>query len=62
VVGHCQLHKIRNVADKLSAQLAATAAKRIWAAYYAESALAAEAQLEALARKLHGTHPQPAVS
>jgi hypothetical protein len=46
VIGRCQLHKIRNVADKLPDQLAATATKRIRRAYHAETALAAEAQLE----------------
>jgi transposase-like protein len=43
VIQRCQLHKLRNVADKLPDHLAATVAKRMRAAYYADSALAAEA-------------------
>ena len=62
VIGRCQLHKIRNVADKLPDQLASTVAKRMRAAYHAESALAAEAQLEALAKELDRTHPGAAAS
>lgn len=62
VVGRCQLHKIRNVADKLPDHLAATVTKRMRAAYHAESALAAEAQLEALAKELDRTHPGAAGS
>jgi putative transposase len=50
VIGRCQLHKIRNVADKLPDHLAATVGKRMRAAYHAESAIVAQAQLEALAR------------
>jgi transposase-like protein len=62
VIGRCQLHKIRNVADKLPDQLAATVTKRMRAAYHAESALVAEAQLEALAKELERTHPGAAAS
>ena len=62
VIGRCQLHKIRNVADKLPDQLAATVTKRMRAAYHAESALVAEAQLEALAKELDRTHPGAAGS
>jgi putative transposase len=62
VIGRCQLHKIRNVADKLPDQLASTVTKRMRQAYHAESALAAEAQLEALAKELERTHPGAAGS
>ena len=62
VIGRCQLHKIRNVADKLPDHLAATVTSRIRAAYHAESALHAEAQLEALAKELERTHPGAAGS
>ncbi|HEX7463104.1 MAG TPA: IS256 family transposase [Dermatophilaceae bacterium] len=62
VIGRCQLHKIRNVADKLPDHLAATVTKRMRAAYQAESAILAEAQLEALAKELERTHPGAAGS
>ena len=62
VIGRCQLHKIRNVADKLPDHLAAAVTKRMRQAYHAESALAAEAQLEALAKELERTHPGAAGS
>lgn len=62
VIGRCQLHKIRNVADKLPDHLASTATKRMRAAYHAESAIVAEAQLEALAKELERTHPGAAAS
>jgi putative transposase len=42
--------------------LASTVTKRMRAAYHAESALAAEAQLEALAQELERTHPGAAAS
>jgi Transposase, Mutator family len=57
VIGRCQLHKIRNVADKLPDHLTATVTKRVRTAYHADSALAAQVQLEALARELDCTHP-----
>jgi transposase-like protein len=62
VIARCQLHKLRNVADKLPDHLASTVGKRMRAAYHAESALAAEAQLEALAKELDRTHPGAAAS
>jgi putative transposase len=62
VIGRCQLHKIRNVADKLPDHLASTVTKRMRAAYRAESALVAEAQLQALAKELDRTHPGAAGS
>jgi len=62
VIGRCQLHKLRNVADKLPDHLAAAVTKRMRAAYHAESALAAQAQLEALAKELDRSHPGAAGS
>jgi len=62
VIQRCQLHKIRNVADKLPDHLASTVTSRMRAAYHAESALAAEAQLQALAKELERTHPGAAAS
>jgi transposase-like protein len=62
VIQRCQLHKIRNVADKLPDHLASTVTKRMRKAYHADSALLAEAQLEALATELQHTHPGAAGS
>ena len=62
VIARCQLHKIRNVADRLPDQLASTVTKRMRRAYHADTALAAEAQLEALAKELERTHPGAAAS
>jgi putative transposase len=62
VIARCQLHKIRNVTDRLPDRLASTVAKRMRRAYHAGSALAAEAQLEALAKELERTHPGAAAS
>ena len=62
VIQRCQLHKLRNVADKLPDHLASTVTKRMRAAYQAESAILAEAQLEALAKELDRTHPGAAAS
>jgi putative transposase len=62
VVARCQLHKIRNVRDRLPEQLRAVVEKRMRAAYHADSALAAQAQLESLAAELNKTHPGAAAS
>jgi len=62
VIQRCQLHKVRNVEDRLPKELGKTVAKRMRKAYHAESALAAEAQLEGLARELDKTHPGAAAS
>jgi len=62
VIQRCQLHKIRNVADKLPDRLASTVTSRMRAAYHAQSALVAQAQLEALAKELQRTHPGAAGS
>jgi putative transposase len=62
VIQRCQLHQIRNVADKLPDRLASTVTSRMRAAYHAQSALVAQAQLEALAKELERTHPGAAGS
>jgi len=62
VIQRCQLHKLRNVADKLPDQLASTVTKRMRATYRAESAILAAAQLEALAKELERIHPGAAGS
>ncbi len=62
VIQRCQLHKIRNVKDKLPERLRTPVGKRMAAAYHADSALEAEAQLRALARELDKTHPSAAGS
>ena len=62
VIHRCQLHKIRNVEQKLPDALASTVAKKMRAAYRNPDALAAEADLEALARQLSKAHPGAAAS
>ena len=62
VLARCQLHKIRNVKDKLPQRLRPQVEDRMRAAYHARSALEAQAQLEALARELDKTHPGAAAS
>jgi putative transposase len=62
VIGRCQLHKIRNVQDKLPQKLRPVVAARMRRAYRADSALAAEAELTALAAELDRTHPGAAAS
>jgi transposase-like protein len=62
VVQRCQLHKLRNVTDRLPDALASTVAKRMRRAYHHPDALVAEADLEALARELHRSHPGAAGS
>jgi putative transposase len=62
VIQRCQLHKIRNVQDRLPQKLRSVVAKRMRAAYHAETALAAQAQLEILAGELDRTHPGAAAS
>ena len=61
VLGRCQLHKIRNVEDRLPEKMRSVVASRMRRAYHAESALAAEAELTALA-ELDRTHPGAAAS
>src|SRR3954471_11825261 len=62
VIQRCQLHKIRNVRDHLPQKLRAVVVSRMRAAYRADSALAAQAQLETLAGELDKTHPGAAAS
>ena len=62
VIGRCQLHKIRNVRDRLPDKLRTVVTARMRRAYHASSALAAEAELTALAAELDRTHPGAAAS
>jgi transposase-like protein len=62
VIARCQLHKIRNVRDRLPEKLRALVERRMRQAYKAETALAAQAELEALAADLDKTHPGAAAS
>jgi putative transposase len=62
VLGRCQLHKIRNVENKLPQKMRSVVAARMRRAYHADSALAAEAELCALAAELDRTHPGAAAS
>jgi transposase-like protein len=57
VVQRCQLHKLRNVGDRLPDALASVVAKRMRAAYRNPDPLVAQADLEALARELDRSHP-----
>jgi transposase-like protein len=62
VIARCQLHKIRNVQDRLPEKMRSVVASRMRRAYHADSALAAEAELTALAGELDRTHPGAAAS
>jgi transposase-like protein len=62
VIHRCQLHKIRNVTDKLPEALASTVGKKMRVAYHDPNALAAQATLEELARQLAKSHPGAAGS
>jgi putative transposase len=62
VIQRCQLHKLRNVTDRLPDAVASTAAKRMRAAYHNPDPLVAQAELEALARELDRAHPGAASS
>ena len=62
VIARCQLHKIRNVRDHLPQRLRGPVERRMREAYHADSALAAQALLEELARELDKTHPGAAGS
>jgi transposase-like protein len=62
VIARCQLHKIRNVEDKLPKELARTVGKKMRAAYRSADALGAESELEDLARQLQKNHPGAAGS
>jgi len=62
VIQRCQLHKQRNVTDRPPGDPGAVVGKRMRRAYQADTALAASAQFEALARELERTHPGAAGS
>ena len=62
VVQRCQLHKLRNLTDRLPDALASTVAKRMRRAYHHADPLVAQAELEALARELDRSHPGAASS
>jgi putative transposase len=62
VIQRCQLHKLRNVTDRLPDALASVVAKRMRAAYRHPDPLIAQAELEALARELDRSHPGAAGS
>ncbi len=62
VIGRCQLHKLRNVQDHLPERMRGLVGQRMRTAYHADTALEAQAQLEALAAELDKTHPGAAGS
>jgi putative transposase len=62
VIQRCQLHKIRNVNDRLRQRLRSTVGRRMTDAHHAGSALEAEAALLALAGELDRTHTGAAAS
>jgi putative transposase len=62
VIQRCQLHKLRNVCDRLPDAVATTVAKRMRAPYHQPDPLIAQADLEALARELDRAHPGAAAS
>ncbi len=62
VIARCQIHKRRNVTDKLPVKMRSTVNSKMVTAYHADSALAAEAMLNSLAAELDKTHPSAAAS
>jgi putative transposase len=62
VTARCQLHKTRNVRDRLPERLRIRGERRIRQAYHAESALEAEVQVTTVAGELGKAHPRPAAS
>jgi putative transposase len=62
VIQRCQLHKLRNVTDRLPDAVASVVAKRMRAAYRNPDPLVAQAELEALAHELGRSHPGAAAS
>ena len=58
VIQRCQQHKIKNVRDRLPERLRGVVEQRMRAAYRAESAVEAEAQLLSLARELKEDSPR----
>ncbi len=62
VIARCQIHKLRNVRDHLPDTMRGPVQQRMRHAYHADSALQAQALLEALAKELDKTHPGAAGS
>ncbi|MGH7107366.1 MAG: IS256 family transposase [Acetobacteraceae bacterium] len=62
VIARCQVHKIRNVADKLPKRLRSVVKARMQAAYAADSVIDAESKLGVLAAELDKSHPAAAGS
>ncbi|EUA11548.1 transposase, Mutator family protein [Mycobacterium kansasii 732] len=62
VIQRCQIHKVRNVKDHLPQRLRSIVGRRMTDAHHAESALEAQAALQALATELDRTHPGAAAS
>jgi len=62
VIQRCQLHKLRNVCERLPDAVAATVAKRMRRAYHQPDPLIAQAELEALVRELDRSYPGAAGS
>jgi putative transposase len=62
VIQRCQLHKLRNVTDRLPDALGSTVAKKMRKAYHLADPLLAQAELETLARELDRSHPGAAAS
>jgi putative transposase len=62
VIARCQIHKLRNVRDHLPEKMRGPVERKMREAYHADSALAAEALLSALAKELDKTHPGAAGS
>ena len=62
VIQRCQLHKLRNVTDRLPEAVASTVAKKMRRAYHHADPLIAQAELETLARELDRSHPGAAAS
>jgi putative transposase len=62
VIQRCQLHKLRNVSDRLPDAVASTVTKRMRHAYHHTDPLVAQAELEALAGELDRSHPGAAAS
>jgi len=62
VIQRCQIHKVRNVKNRLPQRLRSTVGRRMTDAYHSDSALEAQAALETLAKELDRTHPGAAAS
>lgn len=62
VIQRCQLHKIRNVRDRLPEKMRGPVEQRMRAAYHAGFALHGQAMLSELASELDKTHPGAAGS